>query len=226
MPEKLLFFFHRRRELTRAEFCRRYLREHAPLVLRHCPSLRRYVVNVIDDAQEKTPEAFDAVAELWFDSLDDYADLSRRYDSPDGRAAVDASRAALVGSAAGYHVDPLVQRDYERTWPDGERSPGRKTIAPLRRKDGLSHEQFVEHWLHAHAPLALKHVLGIGRYVTNVVLASLTPDAPEVDGIVEVHYTGERRFDSPEGQAILMEDVGKFLSPPSRNKAGEYILRS
>lgn len=226
MPEKLLFFLYRRPALTRVDFGRRYREEHAPLVLRHFPGLRRYVVNLIEDPQEKSPDAFDAVAEFWFDSLEDYADPTRRYASPEGASDVKRSFAALVGSAAAYHVDPIVQRDYDRSRPDGERSPGVKTIAPLRRKDGLSHEQFVDHWLHTHAPLALKHVLGIGRYVTNVVLEPVTPGAPVVDGIVEVHYTGERRFDSPEGQAALMEDVGKFLSPPSRNKAGEYILRS
>ena len=226
MPEKLLFFVYRRPELSRAEFCRRYLEEHAPLVLRHCPNLRRYVLNIVEDPEEKSPDAFDAAVELWYGSVEDWDDQSRRYDSPDGRAAVEESRAALIRSSVGYQVKPTTHREYDRTWRKGERSPGYKTVVPLMRKDGLSHEQFVDHWLHTHAPLALQHVLGIGRYVTNVVLAPLTPDAPEVDGIVEVHYTGERRFDSPEGQAIMMEDVGKFLSPPSRNRAGEYVLRS
>lgn len=225
MPEKLLFFFHRRPELTRAGFSDRYLREHAPLVLQHCPQLQRYVLNLVEDPQEKTPDAFDAVAELWYDSVETWDDHSQRYASPESRATVERSRAALVASSAGYHVDPTVQRDYDRTWPDGERSPGVKTVVPLLRKEGLSREQFVDHWLRIHAPLSLQHVLGIGRYVTNVVVAPLTPGAPPADGIVEVHYTEERRF-TPGGQQIMTDDVAKFLTPPTRNRTAEYILKS
>ncbi len=98
-------------------------------------------------------------------------------------------------------------------------------LSPLRRLDGLTHERFVEHWRGEHARLALKHVLGIGRYVNNVVVAPLTPGAPEFDGIVEVHYLEKRRFDSPEGEEMMAADVAKFLSPPPRNFVGEYVLR-
>lgn len=226
MPVKLLFFLYRRPELSRTEFCDRYLHEHGPLVLKHCPRLRRYVVNLIEDPEEKSPAGIDVVLELWFDSLDDYSDRTRLYDSPAGETAVEELRAALARSGAGYQVDATVQRDYHRTWPEGDRSPGVKTVVPLLRKEGLTHEQFVDHWLHIHAPLSLEHVLGIGRYVTNVVLAPLTQGSPAIDGIVEVHYTEERRFDSPEGRQIMMDDVASFLSPPSRNRAGEYILKS
>ena len=226
MPEKLLFFLYRQPALTRAEFCRRYLEEHAPLSLKHIAGLRRYVVNIVNDAQEKTPNACDAIAELGFDTIEDYMVPHRRYDAPESATPLRRTFGELVHHADGYRVAATVQRDYQRTWPDGEPSPGVKTIVPLRRKDGLTHEQFVDHWLHVHAPLALTHVLGIGRYVTNVIVEPLTPDAPAADGIVEVHYTEPRRFDSPEGEQVMLDDVASFLSPPSRNTTTEYILKS
>ena len=227
MPEKLMFLIHRSARFSRAEFRRRMLEEHAPLALEHCPGLRRYVVNLNEGEESDADggaETFDAATEIWFDSVEEFTDKGRLFDSPEGAAAVEQNGAALMGSVFGYHIVETVQRDYERSWGIGERSPGTKMLSPLRRLDGLTHEQFVEHWRGEHARLALKHVLGIGRYVNNVVVAPLTADAPEFDGIVEVHYLEKRRFDSPEGQEIMAADVAKFLSPPPRNFVGEYVL--
>lgn len=222
-----MFLIQRSGELNREEFGRRMLDSQAPLMLQHCPGLRRYVVNLNEGSEEDEawPEHFDASTELWFDSVEDFTDRERLYDSPEGAAAVEKDSEALMGSVIAYRVAETVQRDYERTWALGERSPGKKMLSPLRRLDGLTHEQFVEHWRGEHARLALKHVLGIGRYVNNVVVAPVTAGAPEFDGMVEVHYLEKRRFDSPEGQEILAADVAKFLSPPPRNFVGEYVLR-
>ena len=228
MSDKLFLLIRRAQHLAREEFSRRYLEEYGPLVLRHCPKLHRYVVNLTDPPREGgsgPDETFDAIEELWFDSLDDYTDRARLYDSAEGASAVEERVAGLIDSVVAYHVAERVQRDYQRTWNDGERSPGMKLVAPLRRAEGLSHEQFVDHWLNRHVALALKHVLGIGRYVTNVVVAPLAPGAPEFDGIVEVHYLEKRRFDSPEGEAIMAADTASFLRPPLRHRVGEYVLR-
>ncbi len=229
MPEKLIFFFQRAPQLSREEFCRRYLEVHAPLVVQRFPRLRGFVVNLNigreepGDPTDVFAEA-DAITEFWFDSFDDFADLSRRYDSPEGREAVESDWQALTGSTIGYRVVERVERDNERSWALGERSPGMKMIAALRRAPGLTHEQFVDHWLNTHVPLALEHVLGMWRYVTNVVAAPLWPGAPDIDGIVEVHYLEKRRFDSPEGEAIMNADVAQFLSPPLRIRTNEYVL--
>lgn len=222
MAAKVFLFFYRAPWLTRDEFARRYLAEHAPLVLQHCPRITRYVANVV----ENDVEGFDNASELWVNAIEDFLDPSRLYDSVEGQEAVERSRAELVSKTVVYGVTERVQRDYERTWPDGERSPGQKLIAPLSRIDGLTKEQFVEHWTAKHSQLALKHVLGMGRYVTNVVERALTPGAPEIDGIVEVHYTAKREFDSQDGQRIMVEDTQSLLQTPVRHMAGEYILRS
>jgi hypothetical protein len=222
LAAKLFLFFYRAPWLTRGEFAQRYLSEHVPLMLQHCPHITRYVANVV----ENDIEGFDNASELWVDAIEDFMDPSRLYGSPEGQQAVEKSRDALVGRTVAYSVSERVQRDYERTWPDGERSPGQKLIAPLNRIDGLTHEQFVEHWTTTHSQLALEHVLGMGRYVTNVVERALTPGAPEIDGIVEVHYTGKREFDSPDGQRIMVEDTQSLLQTPVRHMAGEYIFRS
>ena len=91
---KLVFCCRRLPHLTRAEFQRYWRETHGPLVQRHADTLgiRRYVqTHTLDHpanaalAQSRdAPEAFDGVAELWWDDLDAFAAASG---SPAGRAA-------------------------------------------------------------------------------------------------------------------------------------------
>src|ERR1700747_1750475 len=67
-----------------------------------------------------------------------------------------------------------------------------KSVSLLTRKAGLSHEEFVKHWLDVHAPLA-HAVPGLRRYVQSHIVGERTrPDIPttdvEVDGIAETWY--------------------------------------
>jgi uncharacterized protein (TIGR02118 family) len=67
-----------------------------------------------------------------------------------------------------------------------------KLLSLLTRKPDLTHEQFVDHWLNIHGPLALA-VPGIRRYVQSHITGTRSrPDIPdtdvEVDGIAELWY--------------------------------------
>jgi hypothetical protein len=226
MPEKVFFFVQRAAGLDRDAFARLYLEEHAPLAMRHFRALRRYVVNVVERDPETDPLVrADGISEMWFDTLEDFTDPERLYDSPEGAAKVIEQSASVFGGVSAYHVAARVQRDYEREWALGERSPGTKLLGPLRRLDGLTKERFVEHWQGTHARLALEHVLGIGRYVNNVVRAPLIPGSPEIDGIVEVHYIEKRRFATPQSEAIMQADTASFLTKPAPYRVAEYVLR-
>src|SRR5246127_987546 len=82
----------------------------------------------------------------------------------------------------------LVERDHRAcpigptgaacvTAPSNKRAnPMIKSIGLLTRKDGLSHEEFVEHWLEIHAPLA-HAVPGVRRYVQSHILEERTRSA-------------------------------------------------
>ncbi len=80
---KLVFCCRRLSHLSRAEFQRYWRETHGPLVRRHASVLRirRYVqthtldtpVNAALAESRGGPEAFDGVAELWWDSVDDLA---------------------------------------------------------------------------------------------------------------------------------------------------------
>jgi uncharacterized protein (TIGR02118 family) len=91
---KLTFCLRRAPHLTREEFQRYWLESHGPLVRAAAPALRitRYVqthtlTTPVNDALRRgraAPEPYDGVAELWWDSLDDFTGATS---SPEGRAA-------------------------------------------------------------------------------------------------------------------------------------------
>ena len=109
---KLVFCLHRLPHLSREEFQRYWFERHAPLVRSHAAALkiRRYVqthtgeqpLNDGLQASRGGPEAYDGVAELWWDSADA---LAAATSTPQGQAA----GAALLAD--------------ERTFIDLARSP-------------------------------------------------------------------------------------------------------
>jgi len=90
-----------------------------------------------------------------------------------------------------------------------------KSLSLLTRKAGLTHEQFVKHWLEIHGPLALK-VPGLRRYVqTHLLEERKRPDIPssdvEIDGVAELWYDDReamaRSSATPEAKALYADGV-------------------
>ena len=163
--------------------------------------------------------AFDAVMELW--TGDD--------------TAAEACRLAVRGRTGGeshlYRASEFLERDYDRTWPDGEVSPGIKSFYLALKRADITHEEMARHWGETHAPLALKHHVGMWRYVRNVFDAALTPDAPNWDGVAELHFRNSddlinRFYDSDEGRAVIAADIAKFSGGGRALHTHEHILRS
>src|SRR6266404_5754153 len=82
---KLVFLCRRRPDLTHERYVERLLGGHVPLALRHHPTPRRYVVNIVEDTRGPAPP-LDSIGELWFDTLADYRE--RLYDSPEGAGII------------------------------------------------------------------------------------------------------------------------------------------
>jgi uncharacterized protein (TIGR02118 family) len=100
-----------------------------------------------------------------------------------------------------------------------------KVLGLLTRKPELTHEQFVDHWLNVHGPLALA-VPGIRRYVQSHIVGTRTrPDIPEtgvqIDGIAELWYDDLAAYEaaarSPEMKrltddgALIIAEIKTFL---------------
>jgi len=188
----------------------------------------RCIANFVDvpaaeaglDPLATPPPAYDAVLETWWDSLEGEAELERLH----------AAATRVVAASFSYHVREVVQKDYVRTWPPGQRSPGIKGIYAVVRRSGSTPQEFARHWQEVHGPLALLHHVGLSKYVQDVTVAPLTPGAPEFDGFSELHFPTardmrERFIDSPEGARRISQDVAKFVASAVRLDSSEYVLR-
>lgn len=88
-----------------------------------------------------------------------------------------------------------------------------KSLSLLTRKDGMTREQFIRHWVDVHAPLA-RTVPGLRRYVqSHIVEDRKRPDVPaldvDIDGVAELWYDDReammRAIASPEGKALYAD---------------------
>jgi uncharacterized protein (TIGR02118 family) len=221
---KLVFLCRRRPDIGHEAYVERLLRGHVPIALRHHPSMRRYVVNVVVETHGEAPP-LDSIGELWFDSLDDYRE--RLYDSPEGREVVARDVAGFLGSADAYVTVERVQRDAPRGVPLGERSPGLKVVVAVRRAREQTHAAFVEHWIERHVPLVLADP-NVRTYKNDVIDECLS--GPPYDGIAEL------RFDSPadweahvrlsrDERGAIAADLRRFKGVSHAYRVEEYVQR-
>ncbi|MDH4146098.1 MAG: EthD family reductase, partial [Acidimicrobiia bacterium] len=135
------------------------------------------------------------------------------------RAVGDADLLApLVADAADtglYRAQFRRVRDMARDWPDGATTPGiTATFAMVRRAD-LTHDAADGHWRDTHAPLALKHHVGMWGYTQCSIVEALTGSSAAYDGVALCQFATledfkERFFDGPEGVEAIRADVAKF----------------
>ena len=92
-----------------------------------------------------------------------------------------------------------------------------KRLGVLRRKDGITHEQFVDHWLTRHAALCVT-LPGLRRYAVNLVERGRFAHF-DYDGFSELWFDSEEdlqnALQSPEGRNLLADlpNFAKDVSP-------------
>jgi uncharacterized protein (TIGR02118 family) len=177
------------------------------------PGLRGCAV-LLPDTGEAAPDPT-GMAFVWVDDAD----------------KVDVT-AAFPGPVEAWLVDETVQWDGQRDGGEGV-SSGIVRVSFVRRRPGLSRDEFARHWTEVHAPLARMHHPALWRYVQNVVVRPLTPDARDIDGVAELGFRSrddleERMYDSDEGRAIVGADIGTFLdvSAGHRVVCREHVVRA
>lgn len=225
---KMIFLCRRRAGLERAEYGRRILDNHVPLALLHHPTMRSYRVNLVERARGEELLPVDSIAELGFDTMEDFRD--HLYDSPDGRRIIEADTATFLGGADAFETTEYVQKPTVSEDVPGGPTGRFKMIAVLQRPTSMTHEEFVELWIGEHLPLALEHHIGLVKYVANVVDASLSPGALPLDGISELHFANEEAFRTlfyarEESQAIIAADTSRFIGASCAWFVREYCFR-
>ncbi len=86
-------------------------------------------------------------------------------------------------SVSGYEVEEAYPVSYEKTWPDGEPTPSPILLTMLRKKPGITTEEYIRRWHGGHTPLSLE-IHPLWYYQRNVVRKPVTEGAEPSDGIV------------------------------------------
>ena len=95
-----------------------------------------------------------------------------------------------------------------------------KLIIMLKRKNGLTHEEFVEYWENKHGPLAAKMFTKAKRYVQNHPVMLPGGKEPPIDGIAEMWFDD---VESQQASATWYQtDDGK----PIRDDEAKFMDRS
>ena len=127
----------------------------------------------------------------------------------------------MATTVHGYAVEERRRLDPPEAW-DGSRADALANIAVLRRPADLPREEWLRIWMVDHTPIAVRTQATFG-YVQNIVLGPVTPDAPQVDalveelfpsaGITDMHaFYGSRGDDAELNRRLteLMTSVARF----------------
>jgi len=211
----------RKEGMTHEEFVDYWQSNHTPIA-RDIEGVVRYHTVVPTDPENAE---FDGLAELYFETLED---LHAALGSPGSR---DYDPTREVAAKAREDVDTFLAID-RRPRFIGEETVQKNEVgndttglykhsAFLVRKEGMTHEEFVDYWQSNHTPIA-RDIEGVVRYHTVV---PTDPENAEFDGLAELYFEtledlhaalgspGSRDYDpTREVAAKAREDVDTFLA--------------
>ena len=107
-----------------------------------------------------------------------------------------------------------------------------KYVSFLRRKAGLTDEEFNKHWKDIHGSIAARVIPGMRKYIQNHIVK--TPNTEyEIDGVVEIWFDDAEAFQTymnwrqTDEAKVLVEDEDKFLdkSKPTRFMVVEHVVK-
>lgn len=190
----------------------RLVGEVSPALLEH--GARGITVNVHDTPASAAPSPAPAppgqplhVAEVsvWVDCYD------RRGPLDEIVASCDLPLSAHLVLESVYDDYGTTPHAEPRSWPDGDRSPGVLTVALIHRPAGLAYADWIERWHGTQSPESAR-LQPRTRYVRNEVVRALTPDAPEVHGIVEEGWPSPEHIVDPHLFFNSGGDVERLLA--------------
>jgi hypothetical protein len=100
------------------------------------------------------------------------------------------------GFTGAYRVTEELPVHYQKTWPDGQTTPGACLLTLFNRKKGLDYATFIQRWHYSHTPLSLK-IHPLWNYSRNVVEEILSQNSTPFEGIVEEQMREDRDLINP-----------------------------
>ncbi|MGD0780799.1 MAG: EthD domain-containing protein [Dehalococcoidales bacterium] len=107
-----------------------------------------------------------------------------------------------------------------------------KVIVVVKRKPGISREEFYKYWKEVHGPLVAKHIPGLRKYIQNHFI-EVPGYEYEGDGIIETWYDSvesylkSMEFSKNKESRPLLEDWAKIadMSPPKMWIVEEHVIK-
>ena len=91
-----------------------------------------------------------------------------------------------------------------------------RSFAILKRKPGLTREEYIHHWKEIHAPIAAKVIPGLKKYIQHHPL-NMPGIEFDIDGIAEIWWEDAASLKSylswreTDQARVLIEDEQKFI---------------
>jgi uncharacterized protein (TIGR02118 family) len=227
---KLVGMMKRKAGMSVEDFQSHWLNVHAPMIAK-VPGMRRYVQShSIPEAYGDFPQAYDGMAEAWFDDLEAYrAGVA----SPAWQeAVVDAANFIGTGGARLMASEVAIVPAYESP---RERASLVKYNGFLTRLPHLSVEEFQAHWRNIHAPLVVNDLKGMVRYIQNHALQETYggDNPPSFDGVPQAWFESIEAVPPglgrprPSGQAKSAANIDSesvFVQPIPAMLAREIVI--
>ncbi len=238
--DKLVYILWDSRGQNETQRQQSLLNDVAPRLLQAgAVKLTMYIVDQDADVRPPTPfhagERMCAEVAIWLDDAGEHGSCDEILRSAGFRFA-------------GYLVDESIYTEYggnrysaPRSWPDGQRSPGIIAVTLMERPKRLSREEWIRRWHGRQSPVS-EAMQPRARYVRNLVIKAVTPDAPPYEGIVEEawpsarHVTnyflfygaGSNPFKLVWNMIVMLRSVVSFLDLHRIRTTitSEYILKS
>lgn len=102
----------------------------------------------------------------------------------------------MNGFEGAYEVTEALPVAYEKTWADGEKTPGVCLLTLFKQKKNIDYKTFLHRWHNSHTPLSLKYH-PLWHYNRNVVEDKLSKDSIGWQGIVEEHMKTRSELMNP-----------------------------
>ena len=129
-----------------------------------------------------------------------------------------------------YETNQIILRDCVAQWPLGTKSHWVKRMGLLKCFDAQRPEDFFQYWEHIHAPKALNHHIGAGKYFQNHFVKCIKPAPVVWNGSMSLCYWNVDafqfgHFSKPNSRAVIAEDGSHFMDRFLALYAEEYIMK-